>query len=150
MFCTRNRQTRVGSRTSTSSMMELFVTKQYQEVITLLQNSSNLDDVGVLDMLLFSFHDKRGQKRRGFHMLVPYFFSRCEQYNLLLPLLKLLFFDRSISKKVSKKFYLNQSPYFGNILITCKDLESPEIFLFRNIKSFQPPVMIKKNCVSNH
>ena len=95
-------------------------------------------------MLLFSFHDKRGQKRRGFHMLVPYFFSRCEQYNLLLPLLKLLFFDRSISKKVSKKFYLNQSPYFGNILITCKDLESPEIFLFRNIKSFQPPVMIKK------
>ena len=95
-------------------------------------------------MLLFSFHDKRGQKRRGFHMLVPYFFSRCEQYNLLLPLLKLLFFHRSISKKVSKKFYLNQSPYFGNILITCKDLESPEIFLFRNIKSFQPPVMIKK------
>ena len=39
-------------------------------------------------MLLFSFHDKRGQKRRGLHILLPYFFSRCEQYNLLLPLLR--------------------------------------------------------------
>ena len=57
-------------------------------------------------MLLFSFHDKRGQKRRGFHILVPYFFSRCEQYNLLLPLLKLLFFDRSICILAFQKSFI--------------------------------------------
>ena len=31
---------------------------------------------------------------------------------------------------VSTKFYLNQSHYFGNILINCKDVQSQEIFHF--------------------
>ena len=55
MFCIGNRQTRGRSRSPTSSMVELLVTAQYQEVITLL----------TADLPLFSFHDRKGQKRRG-------------------------------------------------------------------------------------
>ena len=45
-------------------MMDLLVTIYYQEVITYWQNSSNLDDVGIIYLplyaIIFSFHDKIG------------------------------------------------------------------------------------------
>ena len=84
--------------------MELFVTIEYQEVITYLQNSSNLDEVDIVDPPLyatnFDFYDKIRSMEKDkdpegfnpgaqlFHILVPSFFSRCEKYNLLLRLLR--------------------------------------------------------------
>ena len=59
MFCTENKQTRGGSHTPRSSMVELFVT---MEVIPYWQSSSNLDDGGIAELplyaIIFSFHDK--------------------------------------------------------------------------------------------
>ena len=59
MFCTESKQTRGGSRTPRSSMMELFVT---MEVISYCQSSSNLDDGGIVELplyaIIFSFHEK--------------------------------------------------------------------------------------------
>ena len=61
MFCTENKQTRGGSWTPRSSMMELFVT---MEVIFHWQSSSDLDDGGIVEMplyaIIFSLHDKIG------------------------------------------------------------------------------------------
>ena len=58
MFCIENKQTRGGSRTPRSSMMELFVKLQ---IISYWQRSSNLDDVGIIELplyaIIFSFHD---------------------------------------------------------------------------------------------
>ena len=58
MFCIENKQTRGGSRTLRSSMMELFVKLQ---IISYWQRSSNLDDVGTKELplyaIIFSFHD---------------------------------------------------------------------------------------------
>ena len=58
MFCIENKQTRGGSRTPRSSMMELFVKLQ---IISYWQRSSNLDDVGTIELplyaIIFSFHD---------------------------------------------------------------------------------------------
>ena len=58
MFCIENKQTRGGSRTLRSSMMELFVKLQ---IISYWQRSSNLDDVGIIELplyaIIFSFHD---------------------------------------------------------------------------------------------
>ena len=58
MFCRGNKQTRLGSRTTTSSMMELFLKHNIRKSLPHRQNSSNLDDVGALDLPLFSFYDK--------------------------------------------------------------------------------------------
>ena len=49
MFCTENKQTRGGSRTPRSSMMELFVT---MEVILYWQSSFSLDDGGIVELPL--------------------------------------------------------------------------------------------------
>ena len=66
MFCTENKQTRGGSWTPISSMMELFVT---MEVISHWQSSSNLDDGGIVELplyaIIFSFHDKIGSMEEG-------------------------------------------------------------------------------------
>ena len=74
-----------------------------------LGNSSNLDDARIVDLPLYaiisSFHDKIGsieedkektQMTQGFPILVPSFFLRCEEYNLLLLVLRNGFFYRSI------------------------------------------------------
>ena len=65
MFCTENKQTRGGSRTPRSSMMELFVT---MEVISYWQSSSNLDDGGIVELpqytIIFSFRDKIGSMEK--------------------------------------------------------------------------------------
>ena len=61
MFCTENKQTRGGTRTPGSSMIELFVTV---EVISYWQSSTKLDDGGIVELplyaIIFSFHDKIG------------------------------------------------------------------------------------------
>ena len=86
---TNQRQT----QTLTSSMMKFFVII-CQKFITYRKNSFSLDDVGIVDclcMLLFSvFMTKLEALRRAitqmtqtFHILVPSFFFRCEEYNLL-------------------------------------------------------------------
>ena len=95
MFCTENKQTRGGSRTPRSSMMELFVT---MEVISYWQSSSNLDDGGIVELPLYassvsmikleSWRRTKTKRTQAFHILVPSFFSRCEEYNFLLPLLR--------------------------------------------------------------
>ena len=45
-------------------MMDIFLTVQCQEVITYWQNSSNLDDVGIVDVPLYAiilnFHNEIG------------------------------------------------------------------------------------------
>ena len=63
------------------------------------QNRSNLDDVGLVNLPLFSFHDKRGQKRRGlkhFTYWYLFFFSVRAIKFIASSVKKLLFFDRSI------------------------------------------------------
>ena len=61
MFCTENKQTRGGTRTPGSSMIELFVTV---EVISYWQSSTKLDDGGIVELplyaIIFSFHDEAG------------------------------------------------------------------------------------------
>ena len=61
MFCTENKQTRDGSQTYRSSMMEIFVTI---EVISYWQSSTNLCNGGIVELplyaIIFSFHDKIG------------------------------------------------------------------------------------------
>ena len=83
MFCTENKQTRGGTRTPGSSMIELFVTV---EVISYWQSSTKLDDGGIVELplyaIIFSFHDEAGimgeswmgARAKGvqaFHILVP-------------------------------------------------------------------------------
>ena len=85
------------------------------------------------------------QRTQAFRILVPSFFSQCEQCNLLLPLL------RNCSSLIdpfvfwrSTKFYLNQFSYFGNILINFKDVQSPEIILFETLNLFSHQLRLKK------
>ena len=96
MFCTKNKQTRGGSPTPRSSMTELSVT---MEVISYWQSISNLDDRGIVELrlyaIIFSFYGKIGSmeedkdpENSSISHTEPFFFSRCEEYNLLLPLLR--------------------------------------------------------------
>ena len=107
IFCTENKQTRGGSRTPRSSMMEFFVT---MEIISYWQSSSNLDEGGIIELplygIIFSFHDETGELPLSaiifsFHDETgsmqdskdpensrishtgTFFLSRCEEYNLL-------------------------------------------------------------------
>ena len=64
------------------------------------QNRSNLDDVGLVNLPLFSFHDKRGQKCRGlryftYQYLLSFLGASSIDYCFLC-YKKLLLFDRSI------------------------------------------------------
>ena len=124
MFCTENKQTRGGSRTPRSSMMELFVT---MEVISYWQSSSNLDDGGIVELpqyassvsmiKLESWRRTKTKRTQAFYKLVPSSFSRCEEYNFLLPLLRNSCSLIHLYSGVSRKCYFNQYPYFGNIQI---------------------------------
>ena len=145
MFCTKNKQTRGGSRIPGSSMMELFVT---MEVILYWQSSSNLDDGGIVELplyaIIFSFHDKivimEEEKDQTFHILAPSF-SQCEEYNFLLPLL-----GNScslIDPFVFWRFY----KVFESILEIfkySKSVQSPEIFHFETWKLPSHQFWLKK------
>ena len=90
MFCTENKQTRGGAWIPRLSMMELFVK---MEGISHWQSSSNLDDAGIIELplyaVIFSFRmikleawrRTKTKQTQGFHILVLFFFSRCEEYN---------------------------------------------------------------------
>ena len=123
--------------------------------------SSNLHGEGIVELplhaIIFSIHDKlKGWRRtktpmtQEFHILVPSFFSRCEEYNLLLALLRnCCFWWINFYSSVSTKCYLNQYPYFGNNRISCKDVQSPE-FVISKHEIFSASKFDSKNCVSNH
>ena len=93
MFCTENKQTRGGTRTPGSSMIELFVTV---EVISYWQSSTKLDDGGIVELplyaIIFSFHGEAGIMEeswmgarakgvRAFHILVPSMDYRVSETN---------------------------------------------------------------------
>ena len=74
-------------------------------------------------MLLFSvfmikleaWGKTKTQRTQAFHILVPSFFSWCEEYNLLLPLLRngcTYFLIDYLYSGVSIECYLNQYTYF--------------------------------------
>ena len=96
MFCTENKQTRGGSPTPRSSMMELFVTIEvisyWQSSPTLMMEESQsclcmlISSVSV--MKLESWMKTKTKRTQAFHVLVSSFFSRCEENNFLLPLLR--------------------------------------------------------------
>ena len=56
------------------------------------------------------------QRTQAFHILVRSFFSRCEEYNLLFPVLRndcvCSLINPHLYSGVSAKCYLNQYPYF--------------------------------------
>ena len=162
MFCIENKKTRGGSRTPGSSMMELFVTILCQEVILYWQSNSNLDDVWIVDLplpllsvsiiILEAWGRKKTQRTQAFHILVPSCFSRCEEYNLLLPLLRNGCACSLIDPFVFWRFYkvLFESILLLWIQINCKGIQSHEIchfetwnlfnhqFWFEKLR-FQPP-----------
>ena len=143
MFCIENKKTRGGSRTPGSSMMELFVTILCQEVILYWQSNSNLDDVWIVDlplMLLFSvsiikleaWGRTKTQRTQAFHILVLSFFSRSEECNLLLPLLRNGCACSLIDTFVFWRFYkvLFESILLFWFRINCKGIQSQEICHF--------------------
>ena len=93
MFCTENKQTRGGTRTPGSSMIELFATV---EVISYWQSSTKLDDGEIVELplyaIIFSFHDEAGVMEeswmgarakgvQAFHILVPSMDYRVSETN---------------------------------------------------------------------
>ena len=88
MFCIENKENKGGSRTPRSSMMELFVT---MEVVSYRQSSPTLDDGGIVELPLYppsvsmmnleSWRRTKTKRTQAFLILVPSFFSLCEEYN---------------------------------------------------------------------
>ena len=157
MFCTENKQTRGGSRTPRSSMIELFVT---MEVISYWQSSSNLDDGGIVELPLYAssvsmiklelWGRTKSKRTQVFHILVPSFFSRCEEYIFLLRLLRNS--CSLIDPFVFWGFYkvlFESIPLFWKYSNTLQECSKPGNFSFWNTKSFQPSILIKKT-VSKH
>ena len=142
MLCIEIKQTRSGCQTIRSSIMELFGTMQCQELILYWQTNSNLNDVEIAELsmfaIIFCFHDKiesmeEDKNPEDLRTLNSgsFFHFRCDKYNLLLPLLRNSF---SLTDPiVFSRFYkmvFESKPYFGNILINCKDVQRPEICHF--------------------
>ena len=157
MFSTENKKTKGRSRTPRSSMMELFVT---MEVISYWQSSSNLDDGGIVELPLYassvsmikleSWRRTKTKRTQAFHILVPSFFSRCEEYNFLLPLLRNS--CSLIDPFVFWRFYkvlFESIPLFWKYSNNLQECSKPGNFSFWNTKSFQPSILIKKT-VSKH
>ena len=156
MFCTKNKQTRGGLRKPRSSMMELFVT---MEVILHWQSSSNLDDGGIVELplyaIIFSFHDKIGIMEKDKDpenwsishagTFFPFLGARSIIFCFLCWETVVLWWNHLYSG-VSTDCYLNQYPYFGNIEINCKGVQSPEIFHFETWNLFSHQFWLKKLC----
>ena len=160
MFCTENKQTRDGSWTSRSSMMELFVTIKCQEFIWYWQRRSNLDYGWIVELplcaIIFSYHDKigimgEGQRSESPHILVPSFFSGCEECKLLLPLLRNVCACSLIDPFVFWRFYkvLFQSIPLFWIRINYKDAQRLKICNLETWNLFISNFDSKKS-VSNH
>ena len=92
MFFTGNRQTRVGSRTLTSSMVELFVTNLISRSHYLTDKTAQTqmmqESKTCLSTISMTTEDKNAEDSSNSYTGTCFFFSRCEQYNFLLPLLR--------------------------------------------------------------
>ena len=153
MFCTENKQTRGGSRTPRSSMMELFVT---MEVISYWQSSFNLDDRGIVELplyaFIFSFQDKIGimeedkdQENSSIsHTGTFFLFSLRGIYFFASSAEKHWFFDRFICILAFLLALILAFSYFENIQITCKSTQSTKIFHFETWNLFSHPFWLKK------
>ena len=94
---------------------------------------------------LEAWRREKVQGIEAFHITVPFFLSRCKECHLLLPLLRngcslkdpfvycrfhnVLFQPISLFRTHSNKLH---------------ECQNPGILSFQNVKSFQPPIMIKK------
>ena len=146
MFYTENKQTRGGSRTPRSSMMELFVT---MEVISHWQSSSNLDDGGIVELplyaIIFSFHDKIGSMEEDKDQENSSI-SHTGTFSSFLGARDIIFcflfwetavlWQNHLYSGVSTDFYLNQYSYFGNTEINSKGVQRPEISHFETWNLF--------------
>ena len=135
------------------SMMELFVRMEF---ISYWQNCSSLNDVGIVEMpgMLLSSVSKikldawektKTQRNQAFHIVVLFFFSRCEKYNLLLLLLRngCCLIDPFTFWRFYKVLHQSIAWFwkYSNKLWGCSN---PASLSFRNTKSFQPSILIKK------
>ena len=154
MFCTENKQTRAGSQTPRSSMMELFVA---MEVISYWQSSSHLDDgeIGELPLyaIIFSFHDKirsMEEDKDPENSSISHtgtFFSFLGERSIIFCFLcseTVVLWWKHLYSSVSADCYLNQYPYFENIQINCKGVQSPEMFHFETWNLFSHQFWLKK------
>ena len=98
---------------------------------------------------LESWMRTKTKKTQAFHILVPSFFSRCMEYNFLLPLLRnsCYLIDPFVLWHSYKAF--ESIPSFWRYSNNLQECSKPGNFSFRNIKSFQPSSLIKKT-VSKH
>ena len=158
MFCTENKQTKGGSRTPRSSMMELFVT---MEVISYWQSSSNLDDGGIVELplyaIIFSFHNKIGimeegkdQENSSISYIGTFFIFSVRGIQFLLPLLtnSCSLIDPFVFWGFYKVLF-ESIPLFWKYSNNLQECSKPGNFSFWNTKSFQPSILIKKT-VSKH
>ena len=125
--------------------------------ISYWQSSSNLFDGGIVELslyaIIFSFHDKIGsmgeekdQRTHAFHILEPSFFSWCEEYNLLLPLLRNGCACFLIDPFVFWHFYkvLFGSIHLFWIRINCKGVQSQEVCHFATWNLFNHQFWFEK------
>ena len=129
--------------------MELFVK---MEVILYWQSSSNLDDGGIVELPLYassvsmikleSWRRTKSKRTQAFHILVPsisLYISFCFVCSETVVLWWIHLYSG-----VSTNCYLNQYPYFGNIQITCKSVQSPGIFHFETWNFFSHQFWLRK------
>ena len=135
MFCTGNRQTRGGSRTP----YHLWCSPLKCPAITLLTKQLKLRWCRSRRPASLSFHgNKRGQKRRGLkHFTHWYLLSFLGVSNIIYCCYETCccLID-PLYNGFSTKFYLNQSPFLGNTLINCQDIQSPRKFFISKQKIF--------------
>ena len=91
------------------------------------------------------------QRTQTFHILVASFFSWCEEYNLLLPLLR-----KACSLIYPFVFWRFYKVLFESIALFWKysnklqGCPKPGNLSFRNMKLFRSSILIQKQNVSNH
>ena len=100
---------------------------------------------------LGAWEKTKTQRNQAFHILVLFFFSQCEECNLLLPLLRngCCLVDSFAFWRFYKVLHGSIAWFwkYSNKLWGCS---KPANLSFWNMKSFQQSILIKKNCVSDH
>ena len=126
------------------------------KVILYWQNNSSLNDVGKVELpryaIIFSFRDKIGcmgkdkdPENSSISHTGTFFFSRCEEYNLSLPLMRngCCLIDIFAFWHFYQVLY-ESIAWFWKYLNKLWVCSKPESLSFRNMKSFQPSILIKK------
>ena len=131
MFCAGNRQTRGGSRIYDGALFDNIISGNHYLIDKTAQTWMMSESQTCLSSLSMIKEDKNAEGSRISHTGVSSFFSRCEQYDLLLPLLRncCSLIDPFVQLRFFKVLFESIS-LFWNILINCKDVQSPEIFHF--------------------